>query len=127
MVFRAADLPRQGDQSFEVEMIPRSRWRAKTLPGSTPVIADVSVADVFFERGERGAHHILECRPIQRIQLLLRIVQIVDIECAESEVFPAARDLVTEIARCKAVSAADDVGGRHYPRPVVLTLQKSPI
>jgi hypothetical protein len=69
----------------------------------------------------------VKLRSFDRIELLLGVVQVVDVNRGEPQVFPAALDLVGEVARREAVAAGDDVIGCHHSRTVVLVLEKSPV
>src|SRR6266566_3333713 len=63
----------------------------------------------------------------QRIQLLLGVVEIINVDDSDPEIVSAALDLILEIARSETVSARHDVRRLHYTRAEVLAVEESPI
>src|SRR5687768_828203 len=127
MVLAAGDFAREQDQSLQAKVTARARRYAEALPRRAAVSRDFPVAYVLFEGVERSTHHDVELACIERIELLLRIVEVVNVERGESEIPSAAVDLIGKKARAEAVPSGHDFRRSDDARTVVLVLEKAPI
>ena len=93
------------------------RTHAQPEPRRTAVATDLASFGALFEERERRPQSRAERRAIDAEQLLLRIVQIVQIDRLKPEVGAALRDLVTEKGRRDRVSPAHEVVASDDARP----------
>ena len=83
--------------------------------------------NMFLECSKCVADYRQKIRPGQRIQLLLGIVEIIDVDDCEPEVIPAALDLISQVARCEAMATGDDLTGLHHAATEVLVFEEASI
>src|SRR5688572_5864287 len=119
MVIAAADFTREQNQSLQTQVAARAGRYAESLPRSAPVGRNFPIAHVLFEGVERGAHDDVELVGFQGIQLLLRIVEVVNVERSEAKISSAAVDLIGKKARAETMSSGHDFGRSHDAGTVV--------
>src|SRR5437870_11807269 len=83
--------------------------------------------NMFLECSKCVADYRQKIRPGQRIQLLLGIVEIIDVDDCEPEVIPAALDLIGQVARREAMATRDDFTGLHHAPTEVLVFEEASI
>src|SRR3954470_12779323 len=96
---RAADFTRDRDELLQAQMISCVGRDAKAIPCRAAVHSDGAPSCLGFECGKCITDHVEEARPLEDIELLLGIVQIVDVDYLETKIASAAFDLIIEIAR----------------------------
>src|SRR4051812_25755024 len=99
MMSIAGDLTRERDQFLRAEMVPGSGRDSQAIPGCTAVTADRAARRLPLQNIESVQQHCAEFVSRQHVQLLLRIVKVVNVDDGEAEVFPSALDLVFDIPR----------------------------
>ena len=77
---RARDLPRDGDQLGEREMLSVLRPHAEAEPRRAAVAHDLPALRRLLEECERRTQAVAELRAVHAEQLLLRIVEVVHID-----------------------------------------------
>src|SRR6185295_336886 len=99
----------------------------EAVPGRASVAADDSTVDLPLQLTESRAQHFLEFLAPQYIELLLRVVQVIDIDDGKAEVLATALDLVVDVPRCEAMSAGNDIARTHDASGEILVFKKGPI
>src|SRR5437868_11348054 len=97
-------------------MTALARRCAQSAPCRASVGADLSRSTALFEHLEGGADASLELRRLDRIELLLGIVEIVEVDRLDSEIRTTARELIGQKVRREAMSARNDILGAHDSR-----------
>src|SRR4030095_2320657 len=113
MVVIAAAIARDANDLTPIEMSARVGRRAHPVPLGPAIAADVSAFDSLLEKHERATKYGAEPSRLDRVELLLGIVEIVDVERPHAEVRRARLDLVCDERRRQRVAAANDVFRRY--------------
>jgi len=82
---------RLGDrhQIDEAQITAGCRIKTKSLPGRAPVGANVAIGDVSLEGLERAPDPMLKFRRADRVELLLRVMQVIQVDRPDPEVLAA--------------------------------------
>src|SRR5947207_3342091 len=124
MMFRAADCASHRDQILQAQMVAGVRMDAESVPCRAAVESNDTALYLVFQRGECILHHVEKPWPAQDLQLLFRIVEIINVNDCETEVVSAAFNLILQISRSKTVATADDIAGAHHTALEVLAVEK---
>src|SRR5437868_10789467 len=108
-------------------MILCFRGHPQSIPGGASITTDRAVVDGALQNGERIADHRQKLLARQRVESLLRIVQVIHIDRLETEVSPAAGDLILEEAPGQTMSASDNVGRIHDSAREILFIEEATI
>src|SRR5688500_9375189 len=111
MVVITTDVARHRDDLGEIQVPARVRWCAEAVPGCTPITTDVATRDPLLEQRERATKDRTESRRLNRVELLLRIVQVVDVERSDAKVLLASFNLMCQERRRERVTASYEIIG----------------
>ena len=75
-----SNFARDRNELFQAQVISRVGWNSESIPGGTTVIADDTSTNSFLECCKSVANYRQKSRSSQGIQLLLRIVELVDVD-----------------------------------------------
>src|SRR5713101_9601565 len=108
MVF-ACDFAGDRTHIGERQIPARTGLLSITVPGRSAVGSDAPVAGGSLQEFESGSQSAAELIATERFQLTLRVVNVIDVDRLESEVFQTTRQLVFQVSGRHAVAAADDL------------------
>src|SRR5207253_9558345 len=94
------------------------------IPGSAAIYASGATLYLHLQGSKCFLHYLKKSRSTQNLQLLLRIVEIINVDHLEAEVISAALDLVIQISRSETMAAGDDIVRLHHASIEVLVVDK---
>src|ERR1043165_1502446 len=83
--------------------------RAKTVPRRDAIVAQLARAAVLFETFKRALQTMIELRIRNILQLRLGIVNVINVDCGDAEIFQRLIELVFEVSGRHAMTTADEV------------------
>src|SRR5688500_289638 len=123
-VVGTTDIMSGGDDLRELQMPTCSARGAEAVPGRTPIAGYVPRIASRFEHGERLAEAVEQLRRLDRVELLLGVVDVIHVDRLHTHVLAAAPQLIGQETGCDAVRIADDILRRDDAIREVLTLEK---
>ena len=109
VVVVASRIARARHEHLETQVSARVGRRAQPVPCCAAVAGDLAHAAPLLEQLERAGDALPQLALVHRVQLLFRVVQVVEIDGLDAEVGAAARELVGDERRREAVAARDDL------------------
>src|SRR5687767_9111436 len=92
-------------------MASRVGWRAEAVPRRAPVAPDVPALDALLEKRESSTHDRAKARGLHGVELLLRVVEIVNVNRSHTQVRLTPLDLMREKGRGERVASTHEVVG----------------